>query len=66
MKLSKRPDGSPQLRFQLGMKAFENGITGGEGKATFYSKEIESTREIFYPSSEQAWFSLELQVSLAT
>jgi hypothetical protein len=66
MKLTKRPDGSSQLRFQLDMKALENSITGGEDKSTFYSKEIESTGEVFCYRNEQAWFSLELPVSLVT
>jgi hypothetical protein len=48
------------------MKALENSITGGEDKSTFYSKEIESTGEVFCYRNEQAWFSLELPVSLVT
>lgn len=66
MKLTKGPDGSPQQRFQLGMKALENGITGGESKATFYSKETEFTRERFHHRCKQAWFSSEMKVSFST
>lgn len=57
MNLTKEPDGSPQQRYQLGMKALENGITGGRGQSYFYLKETEFAGEVFYQSNEQAWFS---------